>query len=109
MTAHDYNHMVQETYALAQSIVEAKRPSYTIASADILANFKGIASRMGLKPEQVCMVYLLKHLDALTAMVGRGVPDPELDTRIADCINYLHLLKANLRESCSNAEMPNAA
>jgi len=100
MTAQTFDQMVLDTNTMARNIVDAKRPSYTIGDADVLKNFKNVSARLGnVTPAQVCAVYMLKHIDAIVASASKGVFDIENHSRIADAINYLHLMKAILVES----------
>lgn len=77
----------------ALSVMAAKRPGYTVGSADRLANFKAVATRSGLTPQQVWLVYFLKHIDAIQSIMAK----PELPVseaprgRFIDAINYLLL------------------
>lgn len=65
-------------------------------SDDQLANFKRLATRLGLSPAQVAMVYLTKHLDSIDSWVSNPYQDlsEPIDGRIDDAILYLILLKA---------------
>lgn len=110
MLAQQFDQLVFDTNKQAVDIVQAKRPSYTIGSEDVLANFKRVAERLGnVTPAQVLAVYMLKHIDAIVAHASKGVYDYEMSTRIADAINYLHLMNAMLKETaCSNAGTTNA-
>lgn len=77
-----------------------KRPSYTIGSEDVLANFKRVADRANTGATNVAVIYLLKHIDSILAMVNNpDLPqaEPVLD-RFADASNYLALLLALLVE-----------
>ena len=84
----------------AAAIETAKRPSYTIGSEDVLANFKRIAERTGQKPGQILATYMLKHIDSITAaLCNPDIPQAEeIEGRFADGINYLKLGYALLRE-----------
>jgi hypothetical protein len=65
-------------------------------SSDQLANFKRLATRLGLSPAQVVMVYLTKHLDSIDSWISNPHQDlsEPIDGRIDDAILYLILLKA---------------
>jgi hypothetical protein len=85
----------------ANGIETAKRPGYTLGNEDVLKNFKAVAARAGITPEQAWTVYFLKHIDAITAVMTR----PELPVseaplgRFSDAINYLKLGWALLQEN----------
>ena len=95
LTAAEFDSLSAELVALGAGIVKAKRPEYTLESANALQNFDSIAERYGLTPMQVIFVYWQKHLDALASNLALGVPNSEnIDTRFADALNYLLLLYA---------------
>lgn len=100
MTTTDYDNIADELFALARDIETAKRPGYTVGSADVLANFKRVADRAGISVGQAWAVYFLKHVDAITSIMTK----PELPVseeppgRFADAVNYLRLGYAILKE-----------
>ena len=93
MTHEQYEAVAGELMALARDIELAKRPGYTNGADDVLVNFKRVAERTGLTPGQVLAVYLLKHVDAITALMTRpDLPVAEAaQGRFSDAINYLRL------------------
>lgn len=93
MTQKQYDRVAKALLEHAQNIERAKRPGYTVGSADVLHNFKAVAERVGLSPMQVWAVYFLKHIDALTAFAkDTSIPQAEpIESRFADAINYLKL------------------
>lgn len=69
---------------------------------DRLKNFKGVADKLHISPEEVCMVYMLKHIDGIsTYITNRKIQRDSIYGRITDAINYLILLNAILLESSS--------
>lgn len=65
---------------------------------DLLSNFKRVAEITGATKYQVLLVYLSKHYDSICNAIKKNPDFPEdgsepLDSRIADLINYLGLLK----------------
>jgi hypothetical protein len=100
MDIDTYTELACALIAHADAIQTAKRPGYTIASDDILANFKRVADRTGLTAEQAWAVYFLKHIDAITSIMTK--PDAAVSEapigRFADAINYLLLGWALLQE-----------
>jgi hypothetical protein len=100
MTLETYTKLADALLAEAQAIETAKRPAYTQGSVDVLANFRRIAERTGLTPGQVLTVYLLKHLDSITAALCQPtLPQAEtVVSRFADAVNYLKLGFALLEE-----------
>ena len=77
-----------------------KGKEYTVSDEDKFKNFKSIGDRMSLPPEQVAMIYLLKHMDSIRNYVLNGVEasDEPIMGRIQDARNYLLLLGGILEE-----------
>lgn len=100
MTPEQYQTVAGELVDLARSIEDSKRPGYTIGNSDVLHNFKSVAARLGLTPEQCWAVYFSKHTDAICAIMARpDLPVAEAAPgRFADCVNYLRLGFALWRE-----------
>ena len=93
MNQAEYDRVADGLLELAESIETSKRPGYTGGSSDVLHNFKGVAGRIGVTPEQVWLTYFLKHIDAVTTIMSRpDLPVSEAAPgRFADAINYLRL------------------
>lgn len=93
MKSDDYLKFKDYLLSLAEKIEESKRPAYTQEHEDVLHNFKSVAERVGITPEQAWGVYFLKHVDALMAAVKNSTtPQAEpLEGRFADAVNYLKL------------------
>ena len=100
MQLEEYKKIAKELLCSADKIATAKRPAYTVGSADVLKNFKSVAGRLGLAPLQVWGVYFLKHIDAITSLAkDPNIPQAEeIIGRFADAINYLQLGYALYRE-----------
>ena len=100
MLIQDYERVADALLVEAKNIENAKRPGYTIGDADVLANFKRVASRTDMTAKQVWAVYFLKHVDAVTSIMCKpNLPVSEEPLgRFADCINYLRLGYALLSE-----------
>lgn len=100
MNITDYDQIASGLLRLAHDIEISKRPGYTAGSIDVLANFKNVAARAGVTPEQAWAVYFLKHVDAVVSIMTR--PDlpvsEEPPGRFADAVNYLKLGYALLAE-----------
>lgn len=105
MTLETYDRVAAELLAKAREIETAKRPSYTIGSPDVLANFKRVAERTGLTPGQVLTIYMLKHIDSITAaLCNPEIPQAEdVEGRFADAVNYLKLGWALIEEAGEHA------
>lgn len=98
-----FHELLNETLQRLIDLTDAKGREYA-GSADQLANFKRLGDRLMLEPEQVLLVYLTKHLDAIDTYVrdysiGAEVHLSEpIEGRIDDAILYLCLLKALIRD-----------
>ena len=75
-------------------LMKVKGEEYTVSDEDKFKNFNSIGERMSLMPEQVCLIYLLKHMDSITNYVNKGTEysDEKIEGRISDAIQYLLLL-----------------
>lgn len=99
MQEAEYNRLVDLVLGTAREIADSKRPAYTIGSPDVLANFKRIGDRTNMSAEKVLDIYLLKHLDSITAYSDGSIDQAEpIVERFADAINYLLLKFALLVE-----------
>ena len=87
----------------AISISDQKSTEYTISDKDRLANFKAVAARLGITPQQALMVYVLKHVDAICndAKTGKQFSDESFRSRALDICNYMILATA-LHEDLSH-------
>ena len=112
MNVNEYDDIAAALLADAHEIEVSKRPAYTIGDADVLANFKRVAERTGLTAGQVLSVYMLKHIDAVTAALSRpDLPQAEsVQSRFADAVNYLKLGFALITErQAARVPVPPAA
>lgn len=100
MTLEQFEYASRELSATALDIQVAKRPAYTGGNVDVLHNFKTVAARVGVTPQQVWAVYWLKHVDAiLSAMARPDLPQAEaVIGRFADSRNYEDLGWALFKE-----------
>lgn len=103
MLVSDFFELMQKMEAEEQETMIGKGQEYTIGSTDKLANFKRVAERTGLRPEQVLMVYFLKHIDSICNYIkdGKVYSNESIEGRIMDARNYLALLRAMIQESQS--------
>lgn len=93
MNADEFNKHIADLMGEADGIATAKRPGYTQASDDVLANFKVAAAQAGIIPMQAWSVYFWKHASAiLTYAKDKNIPQAEsIKGRFCDAINYLQL------------------
>lgn len=80
----------------AISLSDQKSIEYTISNEDRTFNFKNVAARLGITPQQALMVYVLKHMDAICndAMTGKQYSDESFRSRAMDICNYMILATA---------------
>lgn len=98
MTKDEFGAEVAQTFDKVMKLTKSKGEEYA-RSTDQLANFKRQAEELGVRADQVLMVYLNKHLDAIKFRVLAGQSLSEsIDSRIDDAILYMILLKAIYRE-----------
>ena len=93
MNSKDFNQHRKEFFEKAMYLSDQKSVEYTISSEDRLYNFKHVASRLGITPEQALMTYVLKHVDAICndAKTGVQVSDETVMSRAMDICNYMVL------------------
>ena len=76
---------------------------YAHAESNVFANFDRVGSLLEIGSERTLMVYLLKHIDGITAHVkGHKSQREDVRGRIKDSIVYLMLLWAMVEERESN-------
>jgi len=98
-----FEELYQELLEHEAQLLNLKRGEYTSQGEDdCLQNFRQVAAFEGRRPEQVCMTYVLKHIQSIQRAVdterydftwwqeGTGVEG--LKQRIADARNFLALL-----------------
>jgi len=91
---------------MERSLLLSKRAEYAV-DEDCLSNFKVTAGQLGVPPEEVCLVFLMKHTQAIAKAAmdkstrldwgGSGAKEG-FSQRISDARNYLILLAALIEE-----------
>lgn len=100
MTQLEFDVVVKGLREKLDRIDKTKGIEYSQGQKDRLSNFNRLAEGLGMRPEQVCWVYLVKHLDAIQyAVKTGGVLSESLEDRIVDAIKYLELLYALHQQS----------
>ena len=78
---------------------------YAHTDNNVFANFDRVGSLLEIGSERTLMVYLLKHIDGITAHVkGHKSQREDVRGRIKDSIVYLMLLWAMVEERESNGK-----
>ena len=101
MNQSEYDQFKRTLGDYADGVESEKRPSYTMGSDDVLANFKRVGEAAGIPASKVALVYFLKHVDSITAYVKdrEAISQSEpMMGRFADARNYLTLMAACLAE-----------
>lgn len=101
MTSKEFNDHRDSFFEQAMILSDAKSIEYTISNIDRLHNFKQVAARTGITPEQALMVYVLKHVDAICndAKTGVQVSDETVFSRAMDICNYMVLYTGLKKET----------
>lgn len=100
-----FRELVKEFEAQEEAILDWKAEEYS-SGEDRLQNFREIALFLDCQPEDVVLMYLLKHIQSIALAVREGnylwAWETEgregLKQRVADARNYLLLLAAALDE-----------
>jgi len=107
VTPERFEALREEFLTHEAKILDWKRGEYS-PNEDRLLNFREVAAFMGLRPAEVALTYLMKHIQSIALAVRSGKyawtwnteGGEGLKQRIADARNYLLLLAA-----CLEAEM----
>ena len=93
MNYEEFNKFRDDFLKRAGSLSAKKSEEYTISNTDKLYNFKHVAERLGITPEQALMTYVLKHVDAICndAKTGATVSEESVESRAMDICNYMIL------------------
>ena len=96
MLTKEFLEFRKEFLTEAINLSDDKSVEYTISDEDRLRNFKHVAARLGITPQQSLMVYVLKHMDALCndAKTGKQFSDESFRSRAMDICNYMILATA---------------
>ncbi len=100
MNVKDFIRWAKSVQEEENRIMLTKGEEYTVSDVDKFKNFKSIADRMKSSPEEVALVYLLKHMDSIRNYVlyGKESSDEPIIGRIMDARNYLLLLGGMIEE-----------
>jgi hypothetical protein len=72
---------------------DAGQKEYAQDEDNVFANFERVADRLDISKEKVLMVYLLKHIDGISAYTkGHKSQREDVTGRLTDAIVYLMLL-----------------
>lgn len=105
ITPEQFENLRDEFLSHEAKIMDFKRGEYS-PNSDRLQNFREVAAFLGLRPSEVALTYLLKHIQSIALAVRSGKytwawnteGGEGLKQRFADARNYLLLLAACLEE-----------
>ena len=108
ITPEQFENLRDEFLVHEAKIMDFKRGEYS-PNSDRLQNFREVAAFLGLRPSEVALTYLMKHIQSIALAVRSGEyawtwnteGGEGLKQRIADARNYLLLLAACLEEESS--------
>ena len=90
MTQNEFNVVLEQQYRKCADVLVHKKKEYTGDRIDRLSAFKIAASLQGCTPKAALAGMMSKHVVSLYL--------EQWDEKITDCINYLILLKALIKE-----------
>tara|TARA_R100001129_G_scaffold104933_1_gene71730 strand:+ start:69 stop:371 length:303 start_codon:yes stop_codon:yes gene_type:complete len=93
MTQIEMEKLINKIFIKIQKTREAGQKEYARKQSNAFANFERVADNLGLDKKEVLLVYLLKHIDGISAYVkGHKSQREDVRGRITDVIVYLCLL-----------------
>ena len=92
-------------WSQVQQTRDEGQKEYAHTDDNVFANFDRVGSLLSISSEKTLMVYLLKHIDGITAYLsGHKSQREDVRGRIKDAIVYLILLWAMIEERESNGK-----
>jgi hypothetical protein len=92
MSKKEMEKLIQKIFLQIQKTREAGQKEYAQDKDNAFANFERIGKNLGIKREEVLMVYLLKHIDGISSYIkGYKSQREDVRGRITDAIVYLCL------------------
>lgn len=92
--------IIEEMEKLEHNIIATKGKEYTQQSQDRAKNFKGVAEDLDIPILKCWWVYFKKHIDSILSYVKneKTYCGENIENRVADAVNYLHLLIYIIRQ-----------
>ena len=85
--------LIAKIFLQIQETREQGQKEYARNQNNAFANFERIGDTLGIKKEEVLLVYLLKHIDGICSFVkGHKSQREDVRGRLTDAIVYLCLL-----------------
>ena len=105
MTREKFGNHVNRMHSEEVRLRQAGQQEYARSEDNAFANFIRVGESLGLSAEEVLMVYLLKHLDGISAWVkGHRSQRESVHGRIADARVYLALLDGMVKSYETEAD-----
>jgi hypothetical protein len=101
MDSKNFYELVERMAQDEMETIATKGDEYTGGSSDMLNNFKGAATSIGLTPLQIWATFANKHWQSIMSYVRSGTEASEesIEGRIKDLRNYLTFLRALVEEN----------
>ena len=94
---------MNDIWSQVQQTRDEGQKEYAHTDDNVFANFDRVGSLLSISSEKTLMVYLLKHIDGITAYLAGHISQREdVRGRIKDAIVYLMLLWAMIEERENN-------
>ncbi len=114
MNIHEFENLRGEFFSKEEDLLKFKGGEYG-DGIDRLLNFKEIAEFVETTPVEVCLLYLMKHIQSIVLAIKTGNYSDKwfwrdedgnegLKQRISDARNYLILLGACIEEEVKEKE-----
>ena len=95
--------LMNNIWSQVQQTRDEGQKEYAHTDDNVFANFDRVGSLLSISSEKTLMVYLLKHIDGITAYLsGHKSQREDVRGRIKDAIVYLMLLWAMIEERENN-------
>ena len=96
---------MQKIWSQVQQTRDDGQKEYAHSEENVFANFERVGKAIDVSPDKTLMVYLLKHIDGITAYIsGHKSQREDVRGRIKDAIVYLMLLWAMIEQKESNGK-----
>ncbi len=116
MTPERFQQLLEKFVSNEDAMLTFKRDEYTKGDTDVLLNFKQTGDFLGCDSTEVCVMYLMKHVQSITLAVSCdknlklewGISENKegLAQRFMDARNYLLLLAACIQDQEPSKLMP---
>ena len=98
--------LMNKIWSQVQQTRDDGQKEYAHTEDNVFANFDRVGSLLEIGSERTLMVYLLKHIDGITAHLnGHKSQREDVRGRIKDAIVYLMLLWAMIEEKESHEKV----